>query len=195
MQSRHQELLAFKAADKSEIKKLKNEKKKLTKKLNYIPKSETKSEPIEANVDLNDNNVSAETETSMKDFNFTVPILNPFQVLENLEDVPYSEVIKDDSFKDLLKKEEETIREKVRISVRRKIEMKVEGMEVSDEDLELLEKELIEDLEEIVKEKLDIFRKNLKIQEEDFMDIYENEHFYWGGKDGDEMIYFDETDN
>lgn len=68
-------------------------------------------------------------------------------------------------------------------------------MEVCDEDLELLEKELIEDLKEIVKEKLDIFRKNLKIQEEDFMDIYENEHFYWGGKDGDEMIYFDETDN
>lgn len=108
-----EELLAFKAADKSEIKKLKNEKKKLTKKLNYIPKSETKSEPIEANVDLNDNNVSAETETSMKDFNFTVPILNPFQVLENLEDVPYSEVIKDDSFKDLLKKEEKPFAKKL----------------------------------------------------------------------------------
>ena len=50
-------------------------------------------------------------------------------------------------------------------------------------------------MEEIVQEKLDIFRKILKIQEEDFIDIYENEHFHWGGKNGDEMIYFDETDN
>ena len=73
-----------------------------------------------------------------------------------IEDETFSHLKQDTAKKELLEKEEATIREKVKMLVRKKIETKVieAGMQVSGEDLELLEKELTEDMEEIVQEKL-----------------------------------------
>ena len=88
--------------------------------------------------------------------------------------------------------------------VKRKIESKVADIQVSDEDLELLEKELIEEMEEIVQEQLSTLRDLLSQQElseniecdkiwkeeESKYDEGPIHNFYWGPEG--EIIFFDD---
>ena len=197
-----EELLALKEAKVHEIKVLKKEKKKLNKKLNSFVNSDTKPEENEAT--LNENEVSVKVETSMLDLSFALPIANSFEKLGNLEDETFSHPKQDNTKKELLDKEEASIREKVKMLVRNFFETKVikSGVQVSDEDLELLEKELTEEMEELVQEKLntlrdlldrqELFEQNMKFgtNEDSSYDEGPTHQFYWG-PEGD-IIFVDD---
>ena len=74
---------------------------------------------------------------------FSVPVNNSFEVLQ-IEDAfkaeDLTEVICDETKDDLLQKQECFIREKVKVAVKRKIESKLKGFEVSMSTLKNLKK-------------------------------------------------------
>ena len=99
------------------------------------------------------------------------------------------------------------MRERVKVLVRKKIKTKMidAGMQVSDENLEQFEKELTEELEETVQEKLNTFRdlldhKELFEEVDEFGTNEEKEnftynegpehHYYWGSEG--EIIFVDD---
>ena len=81
--------------------------------------------------------------------------------------------------------EERAIREKLRMSVKEKVEAKLNDIEVTDEFAKELAIELIYEMEDLVQDKLAAFRDTL---DEDIGEVYENQHFYWVGEDCNEMM-------
>ena len=74
--------------------------------------------------------------------------------------------------KELVDEKEEAIREKVRLSLKKKVEMKTKDFDESDDFTRILETELIDELEDLIQEKLSA-KTELKISQEATTDVYE----------------------
>ena len=103
-------------------------------------------------------------------------------------------------------KEEAKVREKAKLLVKKKLDTKLEGLELSEDAFIELEKELLDDLEETIQNQLSIHRKfildsyqhgedNLEIDDFNVDDYDDTDipRFYWGGEDLCEMMFYDET--
>ena len=88
---------------------------------------------------------------------FSVPVNNSFEVLQ-IEDAfkaeDLTEVICDETKDDLLQKQECFIREKVKVAVKRKIESKLKGFEVSMSTLKNLKKNSLQTWKKLYKKSL-----------------------------------------
>ena len=85
--------------------------------------------------------------------------------------------------------------------IQRKLKAKLDENVIEQEHIGLLEEALREDMEDLVQEQLEIFRNTFETvkdegkEEESSPDCYGPPEgcagFYWGGEDGNEIIYYD----
>lgn len=96
-------------------------------KLNCFEGREHKGELTELDLDLNANksHEEPELEISATEIAYSVTVDNSFNILDNLEDELGRKVIHDIPKIDPVDEEEKAIREKLRISVKKKVEMKL----------------------------------------------------------------------
>ena len=108
--------------------------------------------------------------------------------------------VQTESNEQLLTRTESKMREKVRISIKKKLEVKIIEKEIDDAAAAELEKELLEDREEMIQKELATYRFTLENMEEENSEdsnnyAYESEdipRFYWAGEDCNEMVFFDD---
>jgi hypothetical protein len=154
--------------------------------------------PIQKKVDFNDNEASQEmeaVETSTVVLP-SVPVENSFDTLTKLG----QDIIEENT--DLEQKSEQTsrefdakIREKVRISIKKKVEAKLANDLITKEEADILEEELVNEIEETISEEMELRRINLDLgaenmQEDDGLAEEAYHHYYWG-EEG-ELIFMDD---
>ena len=117
----------------------------MEKKLKCLKGNEAKGELTEIDLDLNANksHEEPEPEISATELAYSVTVDNSFNNVANLEDEDGKKVIHDIPKKYPVDEEEKAICEKLRISVKKKVEMKLQGLDASDDFARELEEELI----------------------------------------------------
>ena len=140
----------------------------------------------------------------------TIPTENVFDALSNTVDIETTEndveveTGQDETIEQTLSRVETEVREKIRKSIKKKVDTIVKLGGVTEEFADGLEQELIEDMEETIKEEIKAFRFNLESvrrldvdYDENNNDDYDSEvelespRFYWGGDD--EMIFYEDS--
>jgi hypothetical protein len=121
---------------------------------------------------------------------------NFYECLGQLGSEPLVESASNENLEELFNRTECKIRTKVKTVMKRKLEEKLENIQIDETDLKALKEALAEDEEELVE-----YYKGLKFE------IVEEKHeegsispygppegcsgFYWGGEDGSEIIFYD----
>ena len=195
-----QELLQFKILKTSEEKALKNRTKKLDKRLKAVEEREiklresnegndTSSEMKVRDVNENETNVTFEESSTVASQSIPrIPTKNSFEVLGK-QNQEVLEVDENDS--DAF---ENKLRKKIRDSTKKKVQAKLSEDLLSDAEAVLLEEQLIEEFDEVIKEEMERFKSNLepgKVMEEEETEYEEPCHqFYWGPEG--EIIFIDD---
>ena len=203
-----QELLEFKMIKTSEENVIKKKEKKLNKKLKVIEEKEEKlkieKSQVETKTDINKNETF--TEENLSHFTVSIPTKNKFEGLDiidvdGIENDFVDNVPEDSSVEQTIIQVETKIRENLKASIKKKVEAKLSDHDLSIEQGKKLEAELMEEMEATIQEEVAAFKYKMEYLGQAKDEVSSNTtdeepeeyHFYWGGEDCNEMIFYDQS--
>ena len=153
--------------------------------------------------------IETNKEESLSSSIVSVPTENMFSDLvqvntddDTIEKNDFEMIREDNNVNVKISQAETKVRDKMRASIKNKVEARMSDYDLSKEEANELEDELMGEMEEAIQNEIEVFKGKLEyFSQENFEEpsiisdeIEHEEHrFYWGGDDLNEMIFYEEN--